>query len=118
VLKFNDYRNVDWQIANYDHCSLFVKRKINELESRWFSSLCYLKYYPNDKNEGKELGLTARTKIRRDELVAVYADETVKPNKDDHYIRHMNDPNCYLSKNKVFAFDDVEAGTELTLRFN
>ena len=118
VLKFNEYRNIDWRIVNYDNCSLYVKRKINELESRWFASTCCLRYYPSDNNSGKELGLTARTKIRRDELVAVYSDETVRVNKEEHYIRHRNDPNCYLSKNKVYAFDDIEAGSELTLRFS
>ena len=47
VLRFDQYRNVDWQNAFYKYSGAYVKRKIDELKTKWYSSRCYLKYYEN-----------------------------------------------------------------------
>lgn len=107
-LRFDQYRNVDWQLAYYKYSGAYVKRKIDELKTKWYSSRCYLKYY------GDELGLTSLRKIRKDDLVAIFSGE-VKPS--EHNIRQSEKPTCYLEGNEVYAADFYEPGTELTLNF-
>ena len=87
-----------------------MQRKVDELQTKWFSTHCYLKYY------GNELGLTSLDKIGKNELVAVYLSaEDVKP--ESHYLRHSENPTCYLVNNEVFTLVAVEPSTELTLKF-
>jgi len=115
VLRFDLYRNVDWQNAYYKYSGAYVKRKIDELKTKWYSSRCYLKYYENVKGE-RSLGLTTLRKIRKDDLVAIYSSGKVDPN--GHDIRHSTTPTCYLEGNEVFAADDYDPETELTINFN
>ena len=114
ILKLNDYRNVDWQTENYENCSNYVKKRIDELKTKWFSTKCYLKFYKDEKN--RVLALTSLEKIKKDELVAVFADDN-KIGPAHHYIRYSRNPTCYLVENEVFVSKDVEANTELTLEF-
>ena len=82
----------------------FVQRKIDELQTKWFSTHCYLKYYSD------ELGLTSLDRIEKNELVAVYSSK-------DHYLRNSQTPTCYLDGNEVYTLCTVESDTELTLKF-
>ena len=45
TLRFDEYRNIDWQNTFYKYSCTYVKRKIDELKTKWYSSRCYLKYY-------------------------------------------------------------------------
>jgi hypothetical protein len=100
----------------YKYSGAYVKRRIDELKSKWFSSRCFLKLYQTDSN-GRELALTALNKIKKDDLVALFADkENITPNA--HYIRHSETPTCYLSDNEVFASTNIEPETELTINYN
>ena len=74
-----------------------------------------MKFY-NEEKQKRVLALTSFERIKKDELVAVFADET-KIGPAHHYIRHSENPTCYLVKNQVFTSRDVEANTELTLKF-
>lgn len=114
TLRFDQYRNIDWQNAYYKYSGLFVKRKIDELKTKWFSSRCYLKYY-GDSEETRVLALTSLRQIRKDDLVAQFSGE-IRP--DTHYIRHSDAPTCYLEDNQVFAKTNIEPETELTLNYN
>jgi hypothetical protein len=66
VLKFDHYRNVDWQKKYYKYSGAYVKRKIDELNTKWYSSSCFLKYYKNDDNQTRCLGLTTLQKIGKE----------------------------------------------------
>jgi SET domain-containing protein len=119
ILRFDQYRNVDWQNQFYKYSGQFVKNKIDELKTKWFSSRCYPKHLPiqSQESSGRELGLAALRKIRKDDLVAIYSDPS-NINREAHYLRHSENPTCYLEGNEVFALTDVEPETELTLNFN
>ena len=95
----------------------FVQRKIDELSTRWFSTHCFLKYYQKDANSKEKtvLGLTSLDKIDKNELVAVYSSSDIRP--EAHYLRHSENPTCYLDGNEVFTINAVEPFTELTLKF-
>jgi hypothetical protein len=94
-----------------------VQRKIDELETKWFSTHCFLKYYAKNANDKEKtvLGLTSLDKIDKNELVAVYSTSDIKP--ESHYLRHSENPTCYLDGNEVFTINKVEPFTELTLKF-
>lgn len=118
VLRFDLYRNVDWQNAFYKYSGAYVKRKIDELKTKWYSSSCYLKYYSVDGSQSqKELGLTVLKKIRKDDLVAIFSNKS-NINPSSHFIRHSEKPTCYLDGNEVFASETYEPSTELTLNYN
>ena len=92
----------------------YIQRKIDELETKWFSTRCYLKNYSNEK---QELYLTSLKTIEKNELVARFSASLKSPNS--HYIRHDSiHPTCYLEGNEVFAIDCIQPNTELTLNFN
>lgn len=115
VLRFDQYRNIDWQNAYYKYSGAYVKRKIDELKTKWYSSHCCLKYYRKgaDTSE-RELGLTVLDKVGKDDLVAIYSDGV---RKDAHDLRHSENPTCYLIGNEVYALESWGQGTELTLNF-
>ncbi len=109
----NVYRNTDWIAENYEYSSCLVKKRIDELTTKWFSSSCYLKMY-NREN----IRLTAMNSINKDELVAKYSDP-LKIIEQAHYIRNNEDANLYLSHNgEVYAKYNIQPETELTLNFN
>ncbi len=114
VLKFDNYRNVDWQNKFYKYCGIYVKKRIDELANKWFSSQCYLKYYKTNDQE-QVLGLTSLYKISKDELVAKYSTQI---SLDSHYIRHSDQPTCYLDGNQVYTLREIEPHTELTIKFS
>lgn len=113
VLHFDHYRNVDFQNKFYRYCGNYVKKRIDELKTKWFSSECYLKYYTSI-NGDRELGLTSLYKIKKDELVAKYSDPS-NVSREAHYIRQSGNPTCYLNGNEVYSLTDVEPDTELTI---
>jgi SET domain-containing protein len=117
LTKFDIYRNVDWQNRYYKYCGEFVKRKIDELKTKWFSTECYLKNYNDEKtNQVRILRLTSlHSKILKNTMIAKFRD---KINPDAHYIRQSESPNCYLVENEVFTLHDIEPYTELTLNYN
>jgi hypothetical protein len=89
-----------------------VRKIIDELNTKWSSSSCFLKYY------GDRLGLTALKPIDKDELVAKYSDP-MTINEQTHYILNSNEPNLCLGEDgKVYAKHDIHAHTQLTLDFN
>ena len=113
VFHFNQYRNIDWITENYKYANYLVKKRIDELKTKWFSSSCFIKKY----NNKKELGLVAFKKIVKNELVGCFSDlNNLKP--DAHYFRHNEIPTCYLTKDgRVYAIHDIDPSTELTLKF-
>jgi len=117
VLKFDQYRNVDWQNKLYKYSGGYVKRKIEELKTKWYSSSCYLKNYNQNTNEERLLGLTALEKINKHEMVAKFFDAT-NINEHAHYILHSDNPTCYLVGNEVFSTQEIEPETQLTLDYN
>lgn len=48
-------------------------------------------------------------------MVAKFSNE-ITP--DAHYIKHSDNPTCYLIDNQVFTLKDLESFTELTLNFD
>lgn len=117
VLSFDHYRNVDWQNALYEYSGAYVKRKIDELKTKWSSARCVLKYYfeTTDGSE-RQYGLTVFKRVRKDELVAMFSDpNNIKPSS--HYLRHSVNPTCYLLGTKVYASDTYEPDVELTLNY-
>lgn len=113
LLKYDYYRNIDWINTYYKYCSPFMQKRIDELRTKWYSSNCHVKRY----NQKTELGLTALKAIEKDELIAVYRD-TNDINEKSHFIRHNENPTCYLGDDgKVYALNNIEPDTELTLKF-
>ena len=112
ILHFNHYRNKEWIQQNYKYCTDHVRKRIDELSTKWFSPNCYLKRYKED------VGLTAFKRIMKNELIATYSTSS-SINKNSHYIRHSDEPNCYVNKEgEVFAINHIAPGTELTLKFD
>ena len=114
VLRFNHYRNVDWINENYRYSGNLVQKRIDELKTKWFSASCYVKKY----NNKTELGLAALKKIAKNELVGSFSDLN-NINPEAHYFRYSDNPTCYLIEDGgVYALDDLEPSTELTIKFN
>lgn len=116
-LYLDYYRNADWQKAYYDFSTPYVRKKIDELQTKWHSSRCYLKYYECKEDNSRQLGLTVLQRVLKDELVAVFSDpKNITPSS--HYIRDSKEPTCYLIDNKVYASGSFEHGVELTLNYD
>ena len=117
--KFDQCRNVDWQNANYKYAGGYVKRKIDELKIKWYSSRCYLKRDLNEEvKNANPLYLTSLFEIKKDELFAkilITSLSRIKP--EQHNIRNSDDPNCYLIDDDVFALADIKPNTEITINF-
>jgi SET domain-containing protein len=113
VLTFSHYRNIDWITENYKYAGELVKKRIDELKTKYFSSSCYIKKY----NNKTELGLTAFKKIAKNELIAVFSDPK-NVSQSAHYFRHSDSPLCYVTEDgEVYAKADIEPLTELTIKF-
>ena len=116
VLLFDQYRNIDWQIKYSKYCLPFMQRKIDELKTKWYSSRCFLKYYINE-DQKRGLGLTSLKMIAKHDMVALFFDLN-NISTESHYIRHSENPTCYLLDNKVYASNDIDPLIELTINFN
>ena len=57
ILKFDQYKNFDWQKNYYKYSLPYVQRKIDELKPKWHSSRCFLKYYI-ENDQPRQLGKT------------------------------------------------------------
>jgi SET domain-containing protein len=116
-IDFSTYRQIDWQLEKYEYAGYFIKKRIDDLKTKWYSSRCYLKY----NKEKTQLGLASLRQLNKDELVAIYFDKE-NVNQDSHYIRQAvngSDANLYLDKNgHCYAKHAIEANTFLTLDFN
>lgn len=44
-LRFDLYRNVDWQMRLYKYSTYYIKRKIDELKTKWYSDNLYIKIF-------------------------------------------------------------------------
>lgn len=116
-LKFDEYRNTDWQKLNYAYASSYVQRKIDELKTKWYSPKCYLKRYSNDKASSQNsLFLTSLVEIKKDELIAKKSNLS-KIIAEFDLIKNSDRPNCYLIGNDVFALADIEPNKMLTVKF-
>jgi len=109
TLRFDQYRNVDWQARLYKYSGAYVKRKIEELRTRWYSANCFVK-----RNGEADFYLATLREVAKDELVAVYSDAV---EEKAHYVRHSETPNCFLVDNEVFAKHKIEPNTPLTVNF-
>jgi len=110
-LVFDQYRNVDWQKQFYKYSGAYVQRKIDELQTKWYSANCFVK---RAKNEGAFF-LASLKPIVKDEMVAAYSG---KVEENEHFVRHSETPNCFLVGNEVFALSNIEANTPLTVNFS
>lgn len=120
ILRFDSYRDIDWQHDNYRYCNGYVKSRIDDLKTRWFSKRCYLrrdKSIITEEYKAGKLVLSTLETVRKDELVAKFnQDDAVKENS--HYIQHSETPNCYLTQEReVRAIADLNPETDLTLDF-
>lgn len=125
VLNFDYYRNIDWQMANYKYSNYNVRKKIDELKTKWHTSKCFVKHY-HDENVNhydcylsnldlNHFGLTSLREIEKDELVATFSQTEIKP--ENHFIRQSGNPNCFLKGNRVYALENIQDNTELTLNY-
>ena len=89
------------------------------MNNKWYSKNCFVKKYSLENDQNQEFGLTSLKKIEKNELVALYScEEDSQSNivQGMYYIRHNDNPTCYLDKNQVFTLCDVEPFTELTIK--
>jgi SET domain-containing protein len=112
-LRFDQYRNVDWQTRFYKYSGAYVKRKIDELKTKWYSANCFVKRCTKSSDA---FFLASLRDIAKDELVAVYSGDKV--DEPEHFVRHSETPNCILVGNEVFAAGHIEPNTPLTVNFN
>ena len=68
-----------------------------------------------EKTNRNILSLTTLEKVPKDTMVAKFSTDI---NPDAHYIRHSDDPTCYLIENEVYTKYAVEAETKLTLKYD
>jgi hypothetical protein len=112
----NHFLYYNWR--NYKYSGAYIRRKIDELKTKWYSSRCYLRYYNDNKDGKKILGLTTMEKVEKDEMVALFSDSN-QITEASHYLRNSNQPNCYvLSNGEVYAAKDLEPSNELTIDFS
>jgi hypothetical protein len=122
-MTFDFYRNEKF-IADYYHVMTpYLKKKANEMKQRWYSTSCYVKRLPdvyNDNIEEWSKALFSLKPIEKGELVASFlaTDENVF-DESQHYLRNkVNNANCQLIGNKIYANEDIPAEAELTLYYH
>lgn len=113
-VNYEDYRSIDWQWVYYKYCKSYIKQRIDELKSNWYSTSCYVKRFRKSENaENDEFGLATLKSIKKNELVAKYSNKS----SIKYQIRHSDHPTCYLVDDEVYALDYIGPDIELTLRF-
>lgn len=117
ALEFSDYRHVDWQNRMLKYSGSYIKSKVEELKTKWYSSECCLRrFFPNPSDRKTfQLKLTTLKKVPKHTLVAKFSDSIAQNN---HFIQHSETPNCFLENNDVFTLTDIDQDTELTLNFS
>jgi hypothetical protein len=119
-LFFENYRNNDFIDKYYDYFTPYLKNRVNDLKSKWFSSSCYLKRIPVNEskniNDWKKCLFSLKT-IKKNEHVSSFSASESKPREENHYLRHSTEANCFIQNNQVFAIKDIEIESELTLNF-
>jgi hypothetical protein len=118
--KYKKYKNKHWFflfLRNYKYSGAYIRRKIDELDTRWYSSRCYLRYY-DEKNDGRRtLGLTVLETVEKNEMVALFSNSNLI-SETSHHLRDSKQPTCYvLSSGEVYAARDLDASSELTLDY-
>jgi hypothetical protein len=92
----------------------YVRRKIDDLFIKYYSTDCMLKEYYSEDNLQTRNGLTCLNKLEKNELVAIFSSD-IRP--ESHYIKHSDKPNCYLEGHKVLTLECIQPFNELTIKY-
>lgn len=119
TLTFDYYRDPVFVEKYFNYMTPYLKAKVIDMRSRWYSSNCYVKRLENeelndDLVEECDTGLFSLNSIKKGDLVASFlvCDEI----KDtEHFLRHSIAPNCILIGRDVFANEDIGPDVELTI---
>ena len=118
-LTFDYYRDPDFVEKYFNYMTPYLKQKVIDMRTKWYSSDCYVKRMENsdfndDLVEECALSLFSLNPIKKGDLVASFlASDDIKEN--EHFLRHSDSPNCFLIGRDVFANEDVDSETELTI---
>jgi hypothetical protein len=118
-ILFDYYRDQEFVGKYFDFFTPYLRKKVIDMQTRWYSAQCYLKRFNNKLTVNKEdwpVGLAALRDIKKDELVARFSTELISP--DCHFIRNSIVPNCYVIDRDVFASVDIPSEAELTLYYH
>ena len=119
-LTFDYYRDPIFAEKYFAYMTPYLKQKVFDMRTRWYSRNCYVKRLENDYIdliEECETGLFSLNPIKKGELVASFLTED-QIKEGQHFLRNSNQPNCILIGRDVFANDDLIPEVELTMSYN
>ena len=113
-LRFDRYRESEFQNRYYQYMSPYLKTRINELKSKWYSTKCFTR----SATPTKMKSLHALEQIKAGEVVARFSDSVAPEN---HFIRQAkkNKATCFVDDDRrVIALHDMSSEEEITLNYH
>ena len=118
-LTFDYYRDPLFAEKYFAYMTPYLKQKVIDMRTRWYSRNCYVKRIETDYSdilEECETSLFSLNSIKKGELVASFLNEDIR--EDQHFLRNSSQPNCVLIGRDVFANEDILPEVELAICFN
>ena len=113
-LMFARYREEEFQEKYYNFMSPYLRARVRELKTRWYSTKCFTRSATAEKSKS----LHALEWIQSGEVVARFAGP-ISP--ENHFIRAAseNEATCILDEQKqVIAICDLPPEAEITLNYH
>lgn len=114
ALMFDRYREEDFQKRYYEFMSPYLRARVRELKTKWYSTKCFTRSATNEKTKS----LHALEWISAGEIVARFSGPVFEEN---HFIRQTdeNDATCIVDEHKqVIAICDLPPEAEITLNYH
>ena len=113
-LMFDRYRDEEFQKQYYEYMSPYLRARVRELKTKWYSTKCFTRSATQDKSKS----LHALDWIQAGEIVARFCGV---PAPGNHFIREVNDAEatCTLDEHRqVIALCDLPPEAEITLNYH
>lgn len=113
-LMFGRYREEEFQKRYYNYMSPYLRSRVRELKTKWYSPKCFTRSATMEKNKT----LHALEWIEAGEIVARFHGPVIVEN---HFIRAVteNEANCIVDEDKqVIALCDLPPESEVTLFYH
>ena len=114
ALMFDRYREEAFQKQYYNFMSPYLRARVRELKTKWYSSKCFTRSATSEKNKS----LHALEWIQAGEIVARFIGPV---SADNHFIRGVDEAEatCMVDEDKqVIALCDLPAEAEITLNYH
>jgi len=113
-LMFDRYRDEDFQKLHYEHMSPYLRSRVRELKTKWYSTKCFTRSATPNKTKS----LHALEWIQAGDIVARFSGPITPEN---HFISAAteDEATCIIDEHKqVIAVCDLPPEAEITLNYH